>query len=167
MSNRTKIPTQRTEDYLKTIFFLTKRKKFAQTKDISEILGVKPPSVTEMFQKLSEDGYINYKKYSGVNLTEEGKMIAKETEVKQQTLKEFLMILGINEKTAKEEAGEIGHVVSKNTLQRFLHFIEFVQKSKETEGWFDHLEYYFKTGQYIACQPSNKEACPVHSCKHL
>ncbi len=165
MSKIKTTPTERIEDYLETIFQVTKRKKFAQAKDIVEILGVSPPSVTEMFQKMKERGFINYKKYSGVTLTEEGETIALEIQLKHQILKDFLMILDINEKTAVEEASEIQHSVSEETIEKLILFIDFVKKSKKTGGWIDHLEYFFKTGEYVECQPANREKCPVHSWK--
>ena len=85
--------TERTEDYLEVLDVIIIEKGFAKVKDVSKILGVGPSSVTEMFQKLSEAGYINYEKYSGVTLTVKGKKIAKKTRKKHDTLKEFLSII--------------------------------------------------------------------------
>lgn len=156
------LPTERVEDYLETIFQVVKRKKFAQAKDIVENLGVKHSSVTEMFQKMKEKGYINYEKYSGVTLTEKGEAIALEIHRKLQILTDFLIILDINEQTAEEEAFKIQHSMSKNTTEKLIRFVEFVQKSRKSGGWIDHLDYYFETGTYIECSPLNKKSCPVH-----
>ena len=100
--------TERAEDYLEALDTVIDKKGFAKVKDISQILGVGAPSVSEMFQKLSKAGYINYEKYDGVTLTKKGKIIAKKTRKKHKTLKEFLIILGINEKTADADACRIG-----------------------------------------------------------
>ena len=85
--------TERTEDYLEVLDVIISEKGYAQVKDVSKILGVGPSSVTEMFQRLGETGYINYEKYSGVTLTSKGKIIAKKTRKKHETLKNFLLIL--------------------------------------------------------------------------
>ena len=165
MSKINDSPTVRIENYLETIFQVIQRKKFAQAKDIVEILGVRPPSVTEMFQKMKERGYINYERYSGVTLTEKGKTIAIKIHSRHQIIRDFLMILDIDEITAIKEASEIQHSVSEETIDKLILFIDFVKKSKKTGGWIDHLEYFFKTGEYVECQPSNRENCPVHSWK--
>lgn len=165
MSKMNNSPTERIENYLETIYQVTQRKKFAQAKDIVEILGVRPPSVTEMFRKLKKKGYINYEKYSGVTLTQKGESVASEIHLKHQILRDFLMILDIDAKTALEEASEIQHSVSEETIEKLILFIDFVKKSKKTGGWIDHLEYFFKTGKYVECQPANRDKCPVHSWK--
>ena len=158
-------PSERIEDYLETIFEVTKRKKFAQAKDIVEILGVTPPSVTEMFQKLSKMGYINYQKYSGVTLTEKGEEAANEVFQRHKILEDFLLTLGVDEKIAIRDACEIEHKASKETLLRLERFIEFLEKSKSSGGWIDHLYHYFETGIFIECRPDHRGNCPVHKMK--
>ena len=89
--------TDRNEDYLEAIYTVVNKKGYAKVRDISQILGVGPSSVTEMFKKLSDDGYINYEKYSGVTLTEKGRIIAEAVRTKHDTLRELLMIFGVVE----------------------------------------------------------------------
>lgn len=62
------------EEYLETILYLTKGGRPAKTKDIAEAMNIKPPSVSEMLMKLKEEGYVEYKPYLGVSLTEKGKI---------------------------------------------------------------------------------------------
>ena len=154
--------TERTEDYLEAIDTVVERKGYARVKDVSDLLGVALSSVTEMFQKLSEAGYINYEKYSGVTLTETGQRIAKETKAKHRILREFLMILGVNDVTADSDACKIEHVVDPETLDRMTKFVEFVQKKGEGPLWLDHFKYFYKTGEYIECSPLDRDTCPVH-----
>ncbi|GIS96651.1 MAG: hypothetical protein CM1200mP23_4570 [Nitrososphaerota archaeon] len=40
-------------------------------------MNVSPPSVTKMLQKLDKDGYLEYEKYHGINLTSKGNQVAK------------------------------------------------------------------------------------------
>jgi DtxR family Mn-dependent transcriptional regulator len=154
--------TERTEDYLEAIDTIMEKKGYARVKDVSDVLGVALPSVTEMFQKLSEAGYINYEKYSGVTLTEGGKRIAKITREKHRILKEFLLILGVDEIVADADACRIEHVVNPETLDRLTKFVEFVHAKEEGPLWLDHFIYYYKTGEYIDCCPKDIEKCPVH-----
>ena len=157
--------TERTEDYLEVLDAIIIEKGYAKVKDVSKILGVGPSSVTEMFQKLSKAGYINYEKYSGVTLTAKGKTIAKKTRKKHNTLKEFLLILGVNEKIADADACRIEHIVNPETMNRLTKFVEFVQRFKEGPRWLDHFKYFYETGKYVECTPRTASNCPVHGNK--
>ena len=141
--------TERTEDYLEVLDVIISEKGYAKVKDVSRILGVGPPSVTEMFQKLGEIGYINYEKYSGVTLTSKGKKIAIKTRKKHETLKNFLLIFGVSKKIANEDACRIEHVVNSETINRLTKFVDFVQHFKEGPKWLDNFKYYYETGEYI------------------
>ena len=167
MSKQTDLLTERIEDYLEMLLRVTKKKKFAQAKDISEILGVAPSSVTGMFQKMDKMGFINYQKYSGVTLTEKGEIAANEVYQKHKILENFLLTLGVNKDIAIRDACEIEHKASKETILRLKRFIEFLEKSKSSGGWIDHLYHYFETGIFIECRPDHKGKCPVHSLKEL
>ena len=54
--------TQRYEEYLEAIHSVVQRKGYAKVTDVADIMGVSPAATTEMFQRLSENGYINYEK---------------------------------------------------------------------------------------------------------
>ena len=60
------------EDYLKAVYENNGIHEFVSNKTLANSLGVSPASVTEMVEKLQNDGLINYKPYTGVKLTEEG-----------------------------------------------------------------------------------------------
>lgn len=60
------------EDYLKAIYENNGIHEFVANKTLSAHLGVSPASVTEMVEKLQNDGLIEYKPYTGVKLTQDG-----------------------------------------------------------------------------------------------
>lgn len=60
------------EDYLKAIYENNGIDEFVSNKTLSTHLSVSPASVTEMVEKLKQDGLIDYKPYTGVKLTLEG-----------------------------------------------------------------------------------------------
>ena len=65
------------ENYLKTIYHLTTISNTeVSTNSIAEKMETKASSVTDMLKKLAEKDLINYKKYQGVSLTENGKLVA-------------------------------------------------------------------------------------------
>ncbi len=154
--------TERTEDYLEAIDAVIETKGYAEVKDISRILQVVPSSVTEMFRKLTKAGYINYEKYRGVTLTPKGKKIAKKTREKHEMLRNFLLILGIDDKTSDEDACRMEHILNPDTLDRLTKFVEFVNTKEEMPRWLEHFRYFYETGKYIECTPETEKNCPVH-----
>ena len=151
------MPSERTEDYLEALIQIIDEKGFAKVKDISEMLSVSPSSVTEMFQKLKEKGYINYEKYRGVTLTKKGSVIAEKTKKRHDTLKEFLCILGVPEQIANEDACRIEHVVNTETMKRLRKFVSFVQDFNQSPRWLDHFKHYYATGKHFSCEKVSKD----------
>jgi DtxR family transcriptional regulator, manganese transport regulator len=127
----------RVEDYLEVMYELIKSKGYARSSDIAERLDVKPPSVTNMLQKLDGMGLIVYERYRGLTLTEKGKQMARFSQQKHATITKFLRILGVGEKHAKLDAEGIEHHVHKDTLNRMERFVDFVAKHP---SWFKLFE---------------------------
>ncbi len=61
------------QEYLETILYLSRKEGSpVKTSSIATEMGVSQPSVTEMLQRLSSKGLIEYTPYHGVSLTPEG-----------------------------------------------------------------------------------------------
>ena len=62
------------EEYLETMyeFYEQDASSRVRTGDLAERLGVSPASATEMIQRLSGKGYIDYQRYKGAKLTQKG-----------------------------------------------------------------------------------------------
>ncbi|MCS3924731.1 metal-dependent transcriptional regulator [Methanosalsum natronophilum] len=157
--------TEREEDYLKVVHELIEQKGYVRVKDVSKQLDVSPSSVTEMFQRMDDAGYINYEKYGGVTLTDSGTEIAKSTQKKHGVIKDFLEILGVQEKMADEDACKIEHVLTSDTLDTLTKFADFINKNKEAATWLDHFRHYHETGYYIDEYLINTNQCPIHKKK--
>lgn len=142
--------TTRIEQYIEVIHEIVKKKGYARVKDVSKSLGVGFSAVSEMFGKLSEMGYINYEKHGGVTLTKKGEKLAIKLSKRHKVLKDFFIILGIDEKIADEDACEIEHVVRKETMDRLTKFVEFV-KSHEDPLWLKRFKEYYETGKLPEC----------------
>jgi DtxR family transcriptional regulator, Mn-dependent transcriptional regulator len=138
--------TERDEDYLKIIASIIEEKGYAKVKDVAKELELGPSTVTGMFKKLDKEGYINYEKYGGITLTEKGKEIANRTREKYGILKDFLMNLGLDEKTAEEDACKVEHNLNPKTAQTLEKFIEFTNKEEESRT-LERFRYFAKTGK--------------------
>ncbi len=80
------------ENYLKTIYHLTSTTSAGvSTNAIAEKMETKASSVTDMLKKLSDQDWINYKKYQGVSLTEKGQLAAKMIVRKHRLWEVFLV----------------------------------------------------------------------------
>lgn len=65
------------EDYIKAIYHLGIGKEHPiSTNAIADQMETKPSSVTDMIKKLSDKNLVNYKKYKGVSLTQDGEITA-------------------------------------------------------------------------------------------
>ncbi|MCD1294657.1 metal-dependent transcriptional regulator [Methanocella sp. CWC-04] len=112
------------EEYLETILYLTRDGKKAKTKDIADILKIKPPSVTEMLLKLQEEGYVDYEPYSGASLTEKGMEKGINIARKHQLLEKFLVDnLGVDADRAHREACEMEHAISDATTEKLCEYL--------------------------------------------
>ena len=120
------------EEYIETICVLEQQKGRAQTGMIASRMGVKPPSITEMLQKLEREGLIHYESYTGATLTRSGKKMARELMQKHRVIADLLEILGIDHKQAETDACEIEHHVSPETLKRLEQFVEFTRNDPVT-----------------------------------
>ena len=120
--------TERMEDYLEVIYELVQQKGYATTVDISSYLNVSSPSVTKMMQKLDETGYLNYEKYRGIKLTNEGIRIARNIRNRHGLLAEFFMIIGVDEETANNDAEGIEHHLHPETMKKLEEFINQLRK---------------------------------------
>ncbi len=67
------MPLRTKENYLKTMYVLDEEKGVISLSDLGKRLGVSIPTVNSMAKRLHDDGWVIYKKYQPVELTEMGK----------------------------------------------------------------------------------------------
>ena len=147
------------EDYVELVYDVQKGKKRVHTNDIAYALNINPASVTEIFQKLSAEGYVSYKKYSGIKLTDKGLNVALKIKKKHNTLKEFLMLLGIDKNIAEKDACEMEHILHPTTMKTIIKFVEVVKKCEVTPFWLERLKEYVRTGKLSKCPQELYELC--------
>ncbi|KYK31072.1 MAG: hypothetical protein AYK22_02685 [Thermoplasmatales archaeon SG8-52-3] len=147
------------ENYVELVYDVQKGKKRVHTNDIASALNITPASVTEIFQKLSNEGYVSYKKYCGIKLTNKGLNVALKIKSKHSTLKEFLIILGIDRDIAEKDACEMEHILHPSTMDTVIKFVEVVKNCEITPFWLERLKEYVKTGKLSKCPEEFYELC--------
>ena len=131
--------SSRVEDYLEVISELVDMKGYAATLDISRYMNVSAPSVTKMLKKLDVEGYLEYEKYYGINLTEKGQRIAEMIKQKHGILLDFFEILGIGKEIANQDAEGIEHHLNPKTIRQIRKFVTFFKANPKVLNSFNEF----------------------------
>lgn len=105
------------ENYLETILMLSKVRPVVRSVDIAEELGYKKSSISVAMKNLREKEQITVTKEGFIYLTESGREIAEMIYERHELLTKWLTSLGVDEKTASEDACRIEHVISKESFE--------------------------------------------------
>jgi DtxR family Mn-dependent transcriptional regulator len=138
------------EDYLETISILARERKVVRVTQISDVLGVKKPSVTSALKKLREAKLIEHERYGYVELTDDGQRIADDVLRRHEILQCFLVeILGIDQERAAEDACKMEHAVSPVTAEKLSKFVNFVLSRPQGEPeWLKSFRHYSEHGNF-------------------
>ena len=124
--------TSSMENYLETIRNLGKGKGVARVKNIARELKVKMSSVSGALETLAKEGLISHEKYGYIELTNRGERLAEAICSRHQTLFKFLTeVLGVDPKTADEDACKMEHTVSPLVLEKLVEFVESSSQRKQ------------------------------------
>lgn len=117
-------PTE--ENYLKAIVKISDHtgKESANAKEIADLLGFNPGTVTEMLKKLDEKKLINYQKHKAVTLTLQGKKDAIKV-IRKHRLWEYFLVDKLKYKwdEVHDIAEQMEHVQSNDLIDRIDDFL--------------------------------------------
>ena len=105
------------EMYLETILILSKKSSTVRSIDVGEYMGYSKPSVSRAVGLLRKEGMIKIDGQGYITLTEEGEEKAKSIYERHTLLSRLLMNIGVDEKTATEDACRIEHYISEATFE--------------------------------------------------
>ena len=105
------------ENYLETILMLGKEKPYVRSIDIANELNFSKPSVSVAMKNLRENGYILMDDQGHITLTASGQTIANTMYERHTMLSNWLIYLGVDAKTAAEDACRMEHVLSAQTFE--------------------------------------------------
>ena len=105
------------EMYLETILVLSKKSAPVRSLDVAKQLNVSKPSVSRAMGILKNGNYIVIDEQGYITLTTEGSKVAKKIYERHVVISELLMELGVDMKTAEEDACRIEHVISDKTFK--------------------------------------------------
>lgn len=112
------------ENYLETILILEKRLGRVRSIDIANELSFSKPSVSVAIKNLRQGGYVEVGSDGSITLLDKGREIAEKMYERHTMISDRLIALGVDPKTAIEDACRVEHVISEETFAAVKDHIE-------------------------------------------
>ena len=112
------------EMYLETILILSKTREHVRSLDVAEYMGFSKPSISRAVGLLKNGGYLLMDPTGYLTLTDAGRAIAEKIYERHTTLSKFFISIGVDEKTALEDACKVEHYISDTTFERIKAFAD-------------------------------------------
>ena len=111
--------TETAEDYTEMIADLIRESGEARAVDLAKHFGVTGPTVNSVIRRLVREELVISKPYRSIFLTEKGQILADYCKKRHEIVYHFLIKIGVNSNTAKNDAEGLEHHVSAETLSVF------------------------------------------------
>ena len=105
------------EMYLETIYVLLQKSSSVRAIDVGESMGFSKPSVSRAISLLKKDALVTTDEQGYLKLTEAGEARAKQIYERHTILTALFIRLGVDEKTAADDACRIEHYISDETFR--------------------------------------------------
>ncbi|MBL7746791.1 MAG: metal-dependent transcriptional regulator [Chitinophagaceae bacterium] len=114
------------ENYIKAIYHLQQMDDMVTTNELAAELKTKPASVTDMMKKLKAKKLLNYERYQGFRLTNEGNKVALGI-IRRHRLWEYFLAekLKFTWDEVHEVAEDLEHVTNKKLIDKLDEFLGF------------------------------------------
>lgn len=104
------------EMYLEAIYVLSQESKTVRGIDVGDYLGYSKPSVSRALGLLRDEGLIKKDPDGFIKMTKAGEVLASRIYERHTLLTKLLIGIGVDEKTAAEDACRIEHYISDKTF---------------------------------------------------
>ena len=105
------------EMYLESVYILHKSKPSVRSIDVAEHMNFSRASVSRGMSLLKNQDFISVDKDGYISLTEKGAQAAEKIYERHTVISQMLTEIGVDEKTAAEDACRIEHVISDETFE--------------------------------------------------
>ena len=112
------------ENYLETILVLSQKGEKVRSIDIVNALEFSKPSVSVAMKNLREKGFIIMDDEGHITLTKKGQKIADSIYERHVAISDWLITLGVDKKTALQDACKMEHVMSEKSFLAIKRHIE-------------------------------------------
>ena len=118
------------EMYLESIYVLSQKSNAVRGIDVGDYLGYSKPSVSRALGLLKEEGLVKRDDDGFIKLTEAGEIMAKRIYERHTVLTQLLLDLGVDEKTASEDACRVEHYISDTTFDAIKAHMKKIAKDE-------------------------------------
>ena len=122
-----KVP-ESAENYLETILVLSLKGDKVRSIDIVNELEYSKPSVSVAMKNLRTKGYIAIDDEGYITLTGKGRKIADSMYERHIAISDWLIFLGVDKKTAVQDACKMEHVISERSFLAIKNHIESIKQ---------------------------------------
>ena len=123
------------EMYLETIYVLSQQSPNVRSIDVAEHMGYSKPSVSRAVGLLKKDGLLQMDELGGLKLTASGEEKARKIYERHTVLTRMLIHLGVDEKTAADDACRMEHYISDTTFNAIkAHMLRYGGSAPEQQG---------------------------------
>ena len=105
------------EDYLESILIIGEKKPVVRSVDIANELGYKKSSISVAVKNMKEQGFIEVSEEGYISLTTVGLKRARGIYERHKFFREWLISLGVDPKTANDDACGMEHVISDKSFK--------------------------------------------------
>jgi len=116
------------ENYLETILVLSRKGEKVRSIDIVNELEFSKPSVSVAMKNLRSKGYISMDGDGFITLTAKGRKIADSMYERHVAISDWLVFLGVDKKTAVQDACKMEHAMSEKSFSAIKKHIEDLKK---------------------------------------
>lgn len=116
------------EMYLETIHILLKEKQYVRSVDVAEYMGYSKPSISRAMGLLKNGGFIEIAPDGAITLTDTGLAVAEKIYERHTLLTRLLILLGVSEATAVEDACKLEHAISDESFEAIKKHIQMYGK---------------------------------------
>ena len=118
--------TSSMEDYLEMICRILQKNEVVRIRELAENLHVKPSSASKMVNNLKEAGYIEFKKYGYIAITQKGLETGNYLLHRHRVLHDFLCLLN-HTKDELEQVEKIEHFINKITIDNLERLTDWMR----------------------------------------
>lgn len=112
------------EEYLKTIYVISKQSGNIRVTDIANKMGCTKASVNKAINNLKENNLINYESYGKIEMTPNGENLARKILEAYDIVYVFLKeVLNLEEEQAKHEAESIKGAITDETVNKLARYV--------------------------------------------
>ena len=119
------------ENYLEAILMIYQRTGHVRSIDIANELSFSKPSVSVAMKNLRSKDLIIMDEDGHIHLTPSGLAIAAKIYERHTLLSKLLVMLGVNEKTAIEDACRMEHVISEESFEAIKEHVASKMKQED------------------------------------